>query len=341
MSADPDPARIMATATGFWASKTLLSAVELDLFTTLSGAALTADELGARLDVHPRARRDFFDALVALRFLERDGDGPEARYRNAPETAAFLDRNSTRWIGGMPLMLGRRLYGFWAGLTTALKTGEAQSESRHGGASFFETVYADPDRLEQFLLAMNGFQAANFALLAERFPFEEFGSVADVGGALALLSRVLAERHGHLALISFDLPAVTRLAERHVRRAGLSDRITLAAGSFLEDPLPEADVIVMGNVLHDWNLETKRLLIRKAHDALPRGGALVAIENLIDDARRENVFALLMSLNMLVEFGDAFDYTMADFRGWGEEAGFRRFETIPLAGPASAAVAWK
>ena len=97
----------------------------------------------------------------------------------------------------------------------------------------------------------------------------------------------------------------------------------------------------MGMILHDWNLEKKMHLIRSAYEALPQGGALVAIEALIDDARRENTFGLLMSLNMLIEFGDAFDFSGADFRRWCVEVGFQRFEILPLAGASSAAVAYK
>lgn len=121
----------------------------------------------------------------------------------------------------------------------------------------------------------------------------------------------------------------------------MSDRVTAAAGDFFADPLPKADVITMGLILHDWNLERKLQLIRAAYDALPPDGAFIVIENLIDDERRENVFGLMMSLNMLIEFGDAFDYTGADFRGWCTDAGFRSVEVIPLAGPASAGIAYK
>jgi hypothetical protein len=130
-------------------------------------------------------------------------------------------------------------------------------------------------------------------------------------------------------------------AQKQIDAAGMADRITVVPGDFFADDLPKADVITMGNILHDWNLEKKKILIRKAFEALPEGGAFIAIENLIDDARRQNVFGLLMSLNMLIEFGDAFDYTGADFRDWCGEAGFRRFEIIPLAGPSCAAVAYK
>jgi hypothetical protein len=336
-----DPGYIMQTATAFWASKVLLTAVELDLFSTLGEGAMTASELGQALELHPRGTYDFFDALVALKFLHRDGDGPGGRYKNTSETAAFLNRNSPGYIGGLPQMLNSRLFGFWNDLGTALKTGKPQSEVKHNGKPMFEELYSDGARLGEFLDAMTGFQAINFRGLAEKFDFSQYNSVTDVGGALALLSRTIASRHQHLMFNSFDLPEVAPHAQQQVDAAGMTDRITVVGGDFFKDELPRADIVTMGNILHDWNLEKKKVLIRKAYDALPEGGAFIAIENLIDDARRENAFGLLMSLNMLIEFGDAFDYTGANFREWCGEAGFRRFEFIQLTGPSSAAIAYK
>jgi hypothetical protein len=336
-----DPTHIMQTATGFWASKVLLTAVEFDLFSTLGDRSMTAEQLGVALGVHPRGRYDFFDALVALGFLHRDGDGPEGQYRNTPETAAFLVKQSPTYIGGMPEMFNSRLFGFWNSLGEALRTGKPQNEIKLTGKPMFAELYTDEARLGEFLRAMTGLQAGNFTLLAERFDFEQYRTVTDVGGALALLSRLVAARHPHLRFQTFDLPPVRVHAQNAIHRAGLADRIQVVSGDFFVDPLPPADVVTMGNVLHDWNLEQKLQLVRKAYDALPEGGALIAIENVIDDARRENAFGLLMSLNMLIEFGDASDYTGADFRAWCGQVGFRRFDLIPLAGPSSAAVAYK
>jgi len=336
-----DPSHIMQTASAFWGSKVLLTAVELGLFTTLGDKSLNARQLGGALGLHPRGTYDFFDALVALKFLERDGDGPEGRYKNTPETGAFLDKASPTYIGGMPEMLNSRLFGFWNNLATALRTGQPQNEVKIHGKPVFEQLYADHAALGGFLEAMSGAQAGNFIRLAQSFDFSKYRTVSDIGGALALLSRIVGQHHQHLSLNSFDLPPVAPHAQKQVDAAGMSDRITVVSGDFLKDDLPRADVITMGNVLHDWNLEIKKLLIRKAYEALPEGGAFITIENLIDDARRENVFGLLMSLNMLIEVGDGFDYTGADFREWCGEAGFRRFEIIPLGGPASAAVAYK
>ena len=336
-----DPGHIMQTATAFWASKVLLTAVEFDLFTVLGENAMTGTQLGAKLSIHPRGIYDFFDALVAAGFLLRDGDGPQAKYQNTPHTAAFLNKNSPRYIGGMPEMLNARLFGFWNHLGAALRTGKPQNEQKHSGKSLFEELYADQARLGQFLDAMSGIQVANFQLLAEKFDFSRYQSVSDIGGALALLSRLVGARHPHLNFNSFDLPPVVAHAQKHIEQAGMTNRIKPIAGDFFVDELPKADVITMGNILHDWNLDTKMMLIKKAYAALPAGGAFIAIENLIDDARRQNLFGLLMSLNMLIETGDGFDYTGENFRDWCGEVGFKRFDIIPLAGPTSAAVAYK
>ena len=331
----------MEVGMAFWPAKVLLSAIELDLFTTLGANALTGQELQSALGLHARSNPDFFDALLALHFLERDGDGPEAKYRNTAETALFLDRNSPRFIGGFLEMANARLYPFWGDLTEGLRTGRPQNEVKHTGTSVFAELYSKPERLEQFMDAMCGISAGNFQAFADKFDFSRYQTLCDVGGATGQLSMFVASKHPHIRCISADLPEATRIAERKIAAAGLSDRITAKPLDFFAEPLPKADVITMGMILHDWNLEKKLHLVRAAYDALPTGGAFVVIENLIDDPRRENAFGLMMSLNMLIEFGEAFDFTGADFSGWCREVGFSRTEVIPLAGPASAGVAYK
>ncbi|MBH0203686.1 MAG: methyltransferase, partial [Nitrospira sp.] len=325
----------------FWESKVLLTAVDFGLFTILGSRHLTAAELGKELRLHPRAIPDFFDALVAMKFLDRTGDGPQATYLNTQEGAIFLDEASPRYIGGILVMLNARLFKFWNDLPEALRTGRPQNEVKHGQKGMFEELYSDLPRLEQFMGAMTGISRLNFEAFAEKFDFSKYQTLCDVGGATGLLSIEVAKRHAHLQCISFDLPVVEPIAKKHIIAAGLESRVRTTSGDFFKDQLPKADLITMGMILHDWNLKKKMHLIRAAYDALPPGGALVAIEALIDDARRENVQGLLMSLNMLIEFGDAFDYAGADFRRWCGEVGFTRFEVIHLVGPSSAAIAYK
>ncbi len=333
----------MQIGMGFFASKALLSAVELDVFGALADKAMPANALQERLGLHERSATDFLDALVALGLLSRDGDGPASLYANTAETAAFLVAGSPNYMGGVLKMANQRLYTHWARLTERMRTGMPQNESRNapGQQDPFTAIYADPARLEEFMSAMAGVQNGNFVALARGFAFNRFQTVCDVGGASGALSMILAREHPHLRCITFDLPAVTAVAARRRAAAGRSARVEARAGDFMNQAVPTADIIAMGNILHDWGTDTKRMLVAKAHAALPEGGAFVVIENLIDDARRENAAGLLMSLNMLIETPAGYDYTFAQFDVWAREAGFRRTEKTALTGAASAAIAWK
>jgi len=341
MQSSINPSHIMQVGMGFWGSKTLLAAVKLGVFTELNGKALTRDELGRRLGLHERGIFDFFDALVSLGFLEREGSGKEARYRNTQETAMFLDKKSPQYVGGILEMANDRLYRFWGGLEEGLKTGLPQNELKHEGKDFFKELYSDPERLEQFIQAMNSFQMGNFIALANNFDFSKYSTLCDIGGASGLLSIQVASHHPHMQCTTFDLPQVEPIARKAIEESGLSTHVQVTSGDFFVDHFPQADVITMGNILHDWNLERKKELIGKAYDALPEGGTLIAIENIIDNDRREDTFGLLMSLNMLIELGDGFNYTGADFHEWASEAGFKETTVMSLTGPTSAAIAIK
>jgi hypothetical protein len=271
----------------------------------------------------------------------RIGDDAPARYANTPETAAFLDAKSATYVGGLLAMANHRLYPFWGHLTEALRTGLPQNEIKATGKPVFQAIYSSPEQLEEFVRAMAGASVGSALALAEKFDFSRHQRLVDAGGADGLLSICVARRHPHLRAISVDLPPVEPIARRAIAQAGLSDRIEAASLDFFAEPLPKADVVTMGKILHDWSLPEKMKLIRAAYDALPEGGAFIAIDTIIDDARRENAFGLLMSLNMLIETPGGFDYSGADFARWCTEVGFSRIEVLPLAGPTSAAIAIK
>jgi O-methyltransferase domain/Dimerisation domain len=334
--ASPTPDRILQLGLAFWGSKTLLSAVELGLFSELANGALTMNELGERLGIHPRARRDFLDALVALGMLTREGE----RYANTVETDVFLDRGKASYLGGMLEMANARLYPFWGWLTEALRTGQPQNEARTGG-NFFAALYEEPERLRQFLHAMTGLSMGASVEIAKRFPFAEYESLVDMGCAEGGMLVQVALAHPHLRGIGFDLPGARDAFEDYVRSFGLEERLEFRAGDFFDDELPNASVVVLGHILHDWSLDEKKQLLRKAYDALPSGGAVIVFESIIDDDRRENAFGLLMSLNMLIETPAGFDYTGADCQDWMREVGFRETRIEQLIGPDSMVIGIK
>ena len=331
------PERFMQLGLGFMGSKSLLSAIELGLFTALAKGPMDEQQLTVSLGLHSRSARDFFDTLVALGMLERE----EGLYRNVPDTDHFLVRGKLTYLGGLLEMANERLYPFWGSLTEALRTGLPQNEVKTGGPGLFETLYGDPERLRLFLGAMTGLSMGASMAIAEKFPWKDYQTVADVGGAQGGLLVQLCLAHPHLRGNNFDLSVVGPIFEEYVATNGLSGRLGFLPGNFFDDPLPTADVITMGHILHDWDLEQKRMLLDKAYNALPKGGALIVFEALIDDDRRQNAFGLLMSLNMLIETPGGFDYTGKDCSEWMRDAGFSSTRVEQLAGPDSMVVGIK
>ncbi len=340
----PTPENIMKIGAGFWPSKVLLSAIRFKLFTILAvDGPLSAADLKARLNLNCTDRHfyDFLDTLTGFGFLSREGLLETAKYSNSPDTDMFLDMNKPSYVGGMLEMLNNRLYGFWGNLEEALQTGAPQNEIKDGLDNPFEELYRTPEKLAEFVNAMTGIQVGNFMAFAQAFDFSNSKTLVDVGGAGAMLPLMVAKFQPHMQCTSFDLPPVQPLADANIRRMGLGDRVSTMNGDFFADALPKADIVVMGNILHDWDEEKKEILMRKAYEALPEGGVFVAIENIIDDERKQNVFGMMMSLNMLIETGTGFDYTFGDFQKWASKVGFKSTTLLPLAGPASAAIAYK
>jgi len=336
----PSPEHILQVGLGFWASKTLLSAVEMGVFTELAKRPEDLDTLRGRLGLHPRAAHDFLDALAALGFLRR----VDGKYQNTPATDLYLDRHKPSYIGGLLEMANLRLYGHWHHLTEALRTGKQQNEAKEEGdasGSPFEALYADPARLKVFLAAMTGISRGANLAIARKIPWSQYRTFADVGTAQGDLAVQVALANPHLRGVGFDLAEVGPIFEEYVEQHGLGERLSFQPGSFFEDPLPQTDVITMGHILHDWNLDEKKMLLRKAHEAISPGGAVVAYDAVIDDDRSQNAFGLMMSLNMLIETPGGFDYTGAECMGWMKEAGFRETRVEHLVGPDSMVIGIK
>ena len=163
----------------------------------------------------------------------------------------------------------------------------------------------------------------------------------DVGTAQGDLAVQITLANPHLDGIGFDLPQVAPIFEEYARANGVSSRLKFHSGDFFQQGIPEADAVLMGHILHDWDLPTKKMLIKKAFDALPAGGALIVYEVIIDDDRSKNAFCLMMSLNMLIETPGGFDYTASDCSSWMKEAGFASARVEHLVGPDSMVIATK
>jgi O-methyltransferase domain/Dimerisation domain len=325
MHALVSPESLLQLGFSFWGAKALLSAVELDVFSTLATGSLNVDALAQRLGLHERGARDFFDALVALRLLERH----HGRYANSAAAELYLDRHKSGYVGAVLELANRRTYGEWGSLTQALRTGHAADQ--HPDTAF------DNDYQRSRLGVSKGVAQ----IVARKFPWGDYQTLLDLGTGKGTLPVYVLHEHAHLQGIGFDLPGAQPLFERFVAERGLTQRLRFQCGDFMIDSLPQTHVIVMGNVLNDWNLLQKRRLLARAYGTLPPEGAAIVYEPLIDDARRENAMALLGSLHLLLETAGGFEFTGADCAAWMREVGFRDIRVEHLLGTESMIVGVK
>jgi len=337
MSTAPSADRIEQVAFGFMASKVLFSAIEFGVFTELAKESMDAAEIQQRCGLHPRGVRDFLDTLVAVEMLERRGEV----YSNTSETDFYLDRAKPTYIGNYVEISSLREYQLFDKVSEALRTGEPQNEIKGGDEDWVDAMYRTPERLRFFLRGMTGHSLPSAMAIARKFPWEKYRTFADIGTAEGCLPVQVAMEHPHLMGEGFDLPTVRPFFEEYVASFGFQDRIKFRIGDFFKDSLPAADILVMGMILHDWNLDMKMTLLKKAHDVIPRGGALIVYDHIIDDERRKNVNGLLMSLLMLVETQGGFDYTGAECCRWMREAGFTETRVEQLTGVESMVVGIK
>lgn len=343
-TAQPTPAAILQMGTGFWASKVLLTAVQFELFTQLAKQPnQSVKDIKSNLDLKCTDRNayDFLDCLAGLGFLNREGLLDTATYSNTMDTDIFLDKAKPSYIGGLLEMQNEQGWTVWAKLDKGLKTGLIQHDVKDNGEDIFGFINSNPEMFKKFVDGMTGVQMGNFIALAQNFDFSNYKTLVDAGGSAGMLSVMVAKNNPHMNCTTFDLPALETMATETIEKFKMEEKVKIMNGDFFKDGLPKADIVTMGNILHDWDEDTKIKLMKTAYDALPKGGVFIAIEHVIDDERKQNVFGLMMSLNMLIETCDGFNYTFDDFNKWAKKAGFSSTELMPLTGPASAAIAYK
>jgi predicted O-methyltransferase YrrM len=330
MSSDTlSPLPLMELATGFWSFKTLASAYELGLFEQLSATSgTTADELAERLGIASRPAEMLLTGCAALGLLQNQ----DGRYVNSALSDEYLVPGKPNHFGGLVTMFDRRLYAGWDKLTQAIRTNRPTTWDPDHQGSIFDN--ADPEMLATFWEAMHALSTQTGQALGAAFDLRRFRRLLDVGGGSGAFDIVLCQRYPELRATVYDLEYVTDIAAGNVKDAGLGDRVTARPGDFFEDAtFPGGhDLHLFSMIMHDWDEERDKLLLRKSFEALDSGGAVLICELLVDDDKTGPPPAALMSLNMLVETAGR-NYTAAEYSDWLTEVGFVDPQVIPFDAP--------
>jgi hypothetical protein len=329
-STTPGPESLLQMGRGYWAAKALLSAVELEIFPLLAKQPSTEPQIREQLKLNPRSTRDFLDALVGLGLLTRDGQ----TYHNSEIADLYLDPRKPTYFGGRLKMLSWQ-YSVWGNLANLLRTGEKQS-----GAGDFSQLYARPEAVRGFMLAMDGANAGIGTAIAREFDWSKRKSFIDIGGARGNLSAEIVKARPHLSGGTFDLPEVEPFFTEHMTNLGLAGKVRYYSGDFFTEDLPTADVHIFGHVLHDWDDEKRIALLTKAYKALPAGGAALVYDAMVDD-ERQSPMNLLMSLSMQLITPGGSEYMASDCQAWLRAAGFERTSVHQLTASDKLVVGYK
>ena len=323
----PGPIAIMQMVSGFWVSKTLASAVELGVFSRMSGKKVQAEEFAPLFGLQPRPAEMLLSACTALGLLERQ----DGHYQNSALAEEFLVKGKPYYFGGVVTMLDRRLYLPWNRLTEALKNNRAQTWGEHDG--IFEAISANPDEQRNFTESMHSFSIQSGKALAGTFDFSTYKQLLDIGGGSGAYCIEAARKFPNLRGAVYDLAPALEIAREKIAEANLTDRIEIRPGNFFEDDLPQGfDVHLLSMILHDWTPDKNLSILRKSFQALRAGGTLIVSELMMDDDKSGPVPAALMSLNMLIET-EGRNYTWTEYTEWMKQAGFENIQRVPIFSP--------
>lgn len=323
----PSPVPLMELSSGFWAFKTLAAAHELGLFALLSGGrSTTIDELAQALRIHPRPAEMILTGCASLGLLRSE----RGRYRNAEISEAYLVPGKPHYFGGWIAMADKRLYAGWGRLAEALRTNRPTTWNPDEQSSLFDGE--DPKMLALFWEAMHSLSTMTARALGAAYDFRRYRRLLDIGGGSGAFDIELCRQYPALRAAVFDLPHVAEIAGRNIAQAGLSERIEGIAGSFFGDFPKGYDLHLFSMIMHDWDIDKNKALLRRSYETLLPGGAVAISELLVNDGKTGPAPAALMSLNMLIET-EGRNYTAAEYSAWLIEAGFRDIETVAFDAP--------
>ncbi len=335
--AKPDPTPIIDLIDAFRRSKIMFTAVSLGIFDRLAERGADAGEIARLTATNSEALERLLDACTGLGLLRKGG----GKYSNQPLANAYLRRSSPTTFTGYIMYSDRVLSPLWANLEDAIREGSHRWEQTFGAKGpIFDHFFQSEEAKRDFLMGMNGFGLLSSPLVIEAFNLDKFRRLVDLGGATGHLPIEACRHYPGLRAAVFDLPAVIEVTREYVQRAALVDRIDLIAGDFFKDPLPAADLFSLGRILHDWSEEKIRDLLKKIYDRLPRGGALLLVERLLNEDKTGPVGALTQSLSMLV-CTEGKERTLAEYAELLREAGFSDVQGRTTGAPLDAVLAIK
>jgi len=310
---------------GYWPSRVMLTALELDLFTAVGDGA-SAETVAGRLKTSPRATEMLLNALVSLQLLQKN-DGV---FQNTAASARFFAQSSKDNARGGLLHMAN-IWRNWSNLTECVRRGTS-----------VKTEKSDREWTQNFIAAMDRIANERARHLLKTLGSDGIHRILDLGGGSGAYSIAFTRAIAGAQAEILDIPEVVPLTEDYVRKAGLSDRITVRAGDMLRDSFGrDRDLIFLNAICHMFSADQNRDLFRRACQALQTNGRLVVQDFILERDKTSPQFAALFALNMLVGTEAGNSYSEPEYAEWLRAAGFGEVTRVRLPGPSDLMVATK
>jgi 3-hydroxy-5-methyl-1-naphthoate 3-O-methyltransferase len=346
ITADP----IFQMATGYWISKTLMTAVELEIFTKLAGGKeLTLEELKSILRLENRPAEVFTTALVSLGLLTVTNtntiDGKVRSYSNSDMSELYLDKNKPSYIGDFISMLDKHMYRRYDKLPLALKSNKpVQDDQVESAGKIFEDAKSSKatKEMEVFTRAMYGVSVIPAVSLTKIFDFSTHSKMLDVGGGSGVYSIEVVKAHPHVRATVLDLAPACHVANEYIKQFGLEGRIDTLVDDFVREELPSGyDVVLLSHIVHFLGDEGSKMLLKKIYEKLPKNGCLIISEWFLNDEKTGPVPSALLGLTMIVEQNQGRNYSYKEVKEMLSDSGFENIENRALSGPADILIGYK
>jgi (2Fe-2S) ferredoxin/predicted O-methyltransferase YrrM len=310
---------------GYWPSRVMLTALDLDLFTAVGDDA-SAEVVAGRLKTDPRATEMLLNAVASLKLL-RKTDG---KFQNTAASARFFTQTSKDNARGGLLHMAN-IWHNWSNLTECVRRGTS-----------IKTAKADGDWTRNFIAAMDRIASERAQHLLKALGSEGIRNILDLGGGSGAYSIAFTRAIPGAQAEILDIQDVVPLTQDYVRKAGLSERIKVRAGDMLSDDFGRnRDIVFLNAICHMFSEEQNRGLFRRAYQSLGANGRLVVQDFILESDKTSPQFAALFALNMLVGTEAGNSYSEPEYAGWLYAAGFSEVTRVRLPGPSDLMVATK
>ena len=315
--------------TSFWVLAAVRVAAELDIAGILEKGPLSVEQLAERTGTNAEALFRMMRALASEKIFKLTKDG---LYQNTRASRILTEtKGSLRYT--LMQHLGNINWTVFNDLSYSIKTGKS-AFSRVYGMKIYDYLSEHPAESTLFDHSMTNLSEISIEPILSAYDFRDYKVIVDIGGGEGLLLSSILYKHKNSKGILFDLPEGLTNSEEIFSKFGVKERIQVVHGNFFKEAPSGADVYILKNIIHNWNIEDSVTIFTNIRRAMPPHGKILILEMILDESNKA-FFGKLIDLQMMVFMEEGKERTLKEFATLLQKAGLRVNKVVPTIAPIS------